>query len=83
MIGANAIGGLQAEARLGSVEVVLDAYRRAAVKRAVVYDVADEAAKNLRDCVLDADGKVWRWGRGVGEATRRGGGGHDGGAEAG
>ena len=66
MIGANAIGGLQAEARLGSVEVVLDAYRRAAVKRAVVYDLEDEAGKNLRDCVRDTDGKVGRRERGKG-----------------
>jgi hypothetical protein len=65
--GVNAGGGVQAEARLGAVEVVMDGYRRGAVKRAVVYDVADEAGNNLRDCVRDADGKVGRRERGGGD----------------
>ncbi len=55
---ANARRDVQVEARLGAVEVVMDAYRRGALERAVVYDVADEAGKNLRDCLLDANGKV-------------------------
>ena len=67
--------GRQSAAGLAVVGLALDLLRCGALRRAVLYDVAEAGADgNIKDCVTSADGTVRvGWGKGGGEGRRLGG----------